>query len=120
MNANEKEVAAQPRGESPNGQSLVPLIEVEEERLARELERAREEAQDIVARAERRAAARLEETRRSLPLVIEAKRQSAREAFEKEADALRSEASDALARLKATVARGREAAISHIVNKVIS
>ena len=84
------------------------------------LERAREQALSVVRDAEHLAAARVEETKRRLPAIIEEKRQSARTAFEKEAGALGSEASDTVTRLESAITRGREAAISLIVDKVIS
>ncbi len=102
----------------PQEESLVPMIEQEEHRLAEMLENARTEAAQRIERAEREAGQRVEETKQRMPEVQSAKRSRAMAEFEKEADVLRKEASEALAGLSATAEANKDAAVAKIVDAV--
>lgn len=99
-------------------ESLVPMIEEEEHRLAALLEEARAQAERIVEYAGREANQRIASVEERLPGLKEERNTRARAAIEKEADELRKEASAALDALRADAEANREAAVRAVVEAV--
>lgn len=95
-------------------ESLVPVIEEEERRLAALLDEARANAEEMVRTAESAAQGRAEEMRSRIPKMKEEKRRQAVVLFEKEADELRKETSGAAGRLREAIEAGTRDAVSAI------
>lgn len=106
------------KGQDAHEESLVPLIEEEEHRLAALIEEARRQAGKVVERAELAGVRRVQTLRDSLPKTKEEKKTRAWAAVEKEADELRREASAALGALRAAAEKNRPQAVEAVVAAV--
>lgn len=99
-------------------ESLVPVIEQEERRLAEMLESARVESDDRVRAAEREAERRIGEVRKQIPAMKEERRKEAMAQFKQEAQRLRLSCSLATEELKAASRTGMKSAVVRIVDAV--